>query len=116
MELSSIERRLLLNQCRIMEILDPENRSGARHGPSRRLGAAGYRLAFCLCHSGHDVDGKLIGLGHVRGDEPRAAVLKRRQERDIAAQAVELCDYQGRAGQIAHGQCFLKLRPAVNLV
>ena len=72
----------------------------ARLGHCQRLlGAPRDGFAFGLGHQRHDADGEVIGLRHIDGEEMHAAVAQRQQERGVPAQAVELGDDQGGAGQ-----------------
>ena len=73
----------------------PSQPDAARLGRRQRgLGAGGDHLALVLGDGGQDVQGQLVGGGHVDRDELDAALHQVGDEGDVARQAVELGDHQ----------------------
>ena len=56
-------------------------------GGERVLGPLRNRLALVLRHGGEDVDGELVGMRVVAGDEIDTSVHERREEGDRCARA-----------------------------
>ncbi|GGI93403.1 hypothetical protein GCM10010914_30020 [Deinococcus wulumuqiensis] len=49
-------------------------------------------MGFALGDGGHDVDGEVVGFGHVDGDEADAGFHEAGDDGDVAGEAVELGD------------------------
>jgi hypothetical protein len=73
------------------------------------LGALCNHLAFMLRHGGQDVNRKLVGVRVINSDELNTGVHKRRDESQIARQAIELGDHQLGLLPLANSQRLLKL-------
>jgi hypothetical protein len=58
------------------------------------LGPLGNHLALVLRHGGENVDGELVGVRVVAGDEIDASVHERGEEGDVAREPVQLSDDQ----------------------
>ena len=69
-----------------------ESFSTSAGGSERRLGAGGNLLALVLGNGGEQVDGELVGLGHVGCNEVHAAFHQAGNEMDVAGEPVELGD------------------------
>lgn len=61
-------------------------------GRQRRFGPGGDQLGFALGDGSHDVDGEVVGFGHVDGDEADAGFHEAGDDGDVAGEAVELGD------------------------
>ena len=75
---------------------------GSREGS---LGALADRFTFVLRDGGQDVDGELVGVRVIDGDELDAAVHQRGDEGEVAGQPVELGDDELGLVLAAGGQC-----------
>jgi hypothetical protein len=74
-------------------------------GLQRVLSALGNRFPLVLGHGCEDMHGQLVGMWVIDGHEFNAAVHQRRDEREIAAQPVEL-------GETSLALCFLQAERA----
>jgi len=54
-------------------------------------------LGFAFGDGGHDVDGEVVGFGHVDGDEADARFHEAGDDSDVAGEAVELGDEEDAA-------------------
>jgi len=63
----------------------------------------------------HDVDGELVGLWHVGGEEADAALLQVGEKGEIAAQPVELRHDQGSSGDLRPMERSGQLRSVIGL-
>src|SRR5207302_8663122 len=68
-----------------------------------------------LSDSSHDVDRQLVRFRHIRRHEASAAVLELGEKGEVAAEPVQLCNDQGRAGELASGERLFELRAIVVL-
>ena len=72
-------------------------------------------LRSCCAMTAMNWNHCLIGFRHVRSDEFRPAVLRCRNEREVAAQPIKLGDHERSAGKFAPMKCLSELRPVVSL-
>ena len=78
--------------------------------PQRGFGPSADQLGFSLGNGGHDVDGQVIGFGHVDGDEPYAGFHEGSDDGDVAGEAVELGDQKHAADSFRLFQSGFELR------
>ena len=63
-------------------------------GTQRGFSSGRDQLRFPLGHGGHDVNGQVVGLRHIDGDESHPRFHERRHDSDVAGEAVELGDQE----------------------
>ena len=77
----------------------------------RRLGPLRDHLPLVLGHSGKDVNGQPVGLGHIAGNEVGPALHQIGDEGHVAGEPVKAGDQQGRAALAALIERGQELRP-----
>ena len=102
---------MLRDLLRHLELRAGELDAAPLGGAERVLGPLGNHLALVLRHGGEDVDGELVGVRVVAGDEIDTSVHERREEGDVAREPVQLSDDQLGALALAVRQRLGQLGP-----